>query len=115
MKIYKANKIIAVEGESSKEIFMLVQGRVGVYKGIVKVAEFTEGGTLFGELSGILNKPRTASLIALEDTQLMVLDRNIDELRARYPEIFKNILIQLARRVVETTEKLATANEFIHI
>lgn len=113
MTTFRKDQIIAVEGEESKEIFMLVNGKVGVYKGSLMVAEFTEGGTIFGELSTILNKPRTASLVAIEDTQVMVMDRDIDELRLKYPEIFKNILLQLAKRVVDTTDKLALAKEFI--
>lgn len=113
MTTFQKDQIIAVEGEPSKEIFMLVSGRVGVYKGHLLVAEFSEGGTIFGELSTILSKPRTASLVAIEETKVMILDRGIDELRVRYPEIYKNILLQLAKRVVETTDKLSIAKEFI--
>lgn len=114
MKTYYADEIIVAEREESNEIFMLVSGRVGVFKNDVKITEFSESGTFFGELSGILNKPRTSTVIALEETRVMVLERGIDDLRLKYPEIFKNILIQLAKRVVETTEKLAAVNEFLH-
>ena len=114
MKTYYTDEIIVAEREESNEIFMLVSGKVGVYKNDVKITEFSETGTFFGELSGILNKPRTSTVKALEVTNVMVLERGIDELRLRYPEIFKNILIQLAKRVVETTEKLAVANDYLH-
>ncbi|MEI7906639.1 MAG: cyclic nucleotide-binding domain-containing protein, partial [Bacteroidota bacterium] len=78
-KIFRKNEIITSEGDLSFEWYILISGCVGVYKGDVKMNEFSERGVIFGELSGLLARPRTATMIALEDTEVMVVESSVDE------------------------------------
>ncbi len=105
-KIFRKNEIITSEGDLSFEWYILISGCVGVYKGDVKMNEFSERGVIFGELSGLLARPRTATMIALEDTEVMVVESSVDEVIRNQPEIANKILISLAERLAKTTDEM---------
>ena len=105
IRSYEKMEQITTEGEQSKGWYMLVEGKVGVVKHNRQIAEFTERGVVLGELSYILNTPRTVSLIALEPTKAVHFDMPLDQLIAEYPDVVKTILINLAERLAKTTEE----------
>ena len=104
IRTYAEMEQITTEGEKSNGWYILLEGRIGVFKHNHQVAEFSERGIVFGELSFILNRPRTASLIALEETKAVHFDMPLDELIAEYPDVTKKILVNLAERLARTTE-----------
>ena len=104
IRTYAEMEQITTEGEKSNGWYILLEGRIGVYKHNHQVAEFSERGVVFGELSFILNRPRTASLIALEETKAVHFDLPLDQLITEYPDVTKKILINLAERLARTTE-----------
>jgi len=95
---------ITTEGEKSNGWYILLEGRIGVYKHDRQVAEFKERGIVFGELSFILNTPRTVSMIALEPTKAVHFNMPLDQLIAEYPDVTKKILVNLAERLARTTD-----------
>jgi CRP/FNR family transcriptional regulator, cyclic AMP receptor protein len=95
---------ISSEGEKANGWYILLEGRIGVYKHNRQVAEFSERGVVFGELSFILNTPRTVSLIAIEPTKAVHFDMPLDQLISEYPDVTKKVLINLAERLAKTTE-----------
>ena len=95
---------ISTEGEKSNGWYILLEGRIGVLKHNRQVAELNERGVVFGELSFILNTPCTVSLIALEPTKAVHFDMPLDQLITEYPDVTKNILVNLASRLARTTE-----------
>ena len=105
-KIFRKDEIITKEGYLSFEWYILISGCVGVYKGDIKMNEFSERGVIFGELSGLLARPRTATMIALEDTEVMVVESSVDEVIRNQPEIANKILISLAERLAKTTDEM---------
>lgn len=104
MKLYKKGDVLVNEGDISKEIFILFSGKIGVYKGDIKICQYNKKGIIIGEMSAILGEPRTASLRALENSTVGVISSNIDSLIEKYPEIAKKILINLAERLKQTTK-----------
>lgn len=100
-----------IEDEGSPQIgwYVLLTGRVGVFKSDIQVAEFSTRGAVFGEISSILRRPRSARLTALEATTVMYYDTDIDQLIAHHPKVAKTMLVSLAERLVETTEALWSA------
>lgn len=106
MNIYKKNEVIALEGEFSETCFILMNGRIGVFKDNKIVTEITERGAIFGELSSILDQPRTSTLIATQDSQVIVVEKGIDELIKKHPEITRKLMVSLAQRLVSTTNSL---------
>lgn len=107
MRFYKKGEIICKEGDISKMFYVLLGGKAGVYKKGVKVAEFTEKGTVFGELSAVLGIPRSADIIADEICQVLELEYDFDDLLKTNPNVLKKIIAALASRLNATTEKYA--------
>lgn len=95
---------ISAEGEESNGWYILLEGRIGVLKHNRQVAEFSERGIVFGELSFILNTPCTVTLIALEPTKAVHFDMPLDQLITEYPDVTRKILVNLATRLAKTTE-----------
>ncbi len=105
-KLYKKGDIITRQGDLTFDWYVLIDGRVGVFRGEMKLNEFSERGMIFGELSGILARPRTATMKALEDSEVMVVESSIDEVIRNHPEIANKILLNLAERLAKTTDEL---------
>lgn len=103
---YARGDVISREGQEDFGWFILRTGRVGVFKGDVQIDRFHEPGMVFGELSGILRRPRTATLVALEPCELIYLTASLDELIARHPTVVKKIVETLADRLAKTTDDL---------
>jgi CRP-like cAMP-binding protein len=104
--LFKKDEIITSEGDLSFDWYVLVKGRVGVFKGDLKMSEFSERGVIFGELSGLLARPRTATMKAMEDSEVMVVESSIDEVIRNHPDIANKILISLAERLAKTTDEM---------
>jgi CRP-like cAMP-binding protein len=103
-KYYSIGETIVREGEPSEGWFVLLNGKVGVVKRDLSITEFSESGTVFGELGVFLNIPRTATLIALEPTSILFVRLDLDELIRNHPDIAKKIIVGLASRLAKTTE-----------
>jgi CRP-like cAMP-binding protein len=104
IRTFAKSEIIATEGEKSNGWYILLEGKIGVFKHKQQIAEFSKRGVVFGELGFILNTPRTATLIALEETTAVCFYTSLNQLINEHPEVVKNILINLAERLVKTTE-----------
>ena len=105
-KIFKAGEVITSEGDLTFDWYVLVRGCVGVFKGENLLNEFSEPGMIFGELSGILARPRTATMKAIKDSEVMIVESSIDEVIRNHPEIANKILLNLAERLAKTTDEL---------
>lgn len=110
VKNYPRGAIIAEEGSPGVGWYVLLSGRVGVFKQGTQVAEFSTRGMVFGEISSILTRPRTARLTATEPTSIMHFEADLDTLIAKYPKVAKTVLVSLAQRLEKTTEALWVAS-----
>lgn len=109
VKQYNRGDIIAEEGSAGVGWYVLLSGRVAVFKQGTQITEFGTRGMVFGEISSILSRPRTARLVAVEPTAVMHFEANLDELIAKYPAVAKTVLISLAQRLERTTDALWVA------
>jgi len=103
-KYYSIGDTITSMGDPADGFYILLTGKIGVYKKDFTVAEVNNRGTIFGELGCILNIPRTATLQALEPTSVLFVKMTIDELVEKHPEFAKRLLVDLADRLTRTTE-----------
>ncbi|MBF0363429.1 MAG: cyclic nucleotide-binding domain-containing protein [Oligoflexia bacterium] len=74
---YKAGAILVQENEVSRKMFIVLDGQVRVFKGHLggKITLAVLGkGEIFGELSFFDAEPRSASVEALSDVSLVVID-----------------------------------------
>jgi len=104
MKSFMQGETIVKEGDTSKNFFILVEGTVGIFRKGNKITEFNKSGTILGELSMILSKPRTATMIAESYVNLIVIEGDLDEIVKRYPDYSKKLIKSLAERLAKTDE-----------
>ena len=103
-KYFQIGDTIASMGESAQGWYILLTGKVGVFKKDFSVAEISARGTVFGEMGGILNIPRTATLQALEPTSVLFVTMSIDDVIKKHPDFAKRIIVGLAERLAKTTD-----------
>ena len=108
---FKPGEKIIREGERGEGFYILRQGILEVEKGGLSVAQLAEPGTIFGEMSDILNEPRTCTVIAKTDSYVIHVPKGIDGIVTAYPSIAKKIIVTLARRLEDTTKSLLVFRE----
>ncbi len=102
IKDYKAHTVLFEEGEMGKELYMILDGRVQVYKVDAQGVEHTlmelDRGHAFGEMSLIDIQPRAAAIRTLQDCSLAILSYNalFDLFQENMP-LFTKIVLNLAR------------------
>jgi YihY family inner membrane protein len=101
---YRSGEVIFNEGDRGDRMFYILNGRVGVEKS-GKFIAILEKGNYIGEISFLLGMPRSATVKAIEDTEVLTIDfQNIERLASEMPELIREILRQMALRVQRTTE-----------
>ena len=79
-KGFKKGEFLMMEGEVGKVAYVILKGRVEVFKTMddikIKLVELTDGDCV-GEMAMISDAPRSASVIALEDTQVIVITKEL--------------------------------------
>ena len=71
LKTYQKGDPLFLEGDESQDLYFLVSGHLEVLKGDKKIAEITELGALFGELSFLLGAKRTATVQAENEVRVL--------------------------------------------
>jgi CRP-like cAMP-binding protein len=103
-KYYSIGDTIARVGDPADGWYILLTGKVGIFKRDLTIAEIGSRGTVFGEVGCILNIPRTATLQALEPASVLFVQMGVDEVLEKHPQFAKRILLSLAERLAKTTE-----------
>ncbi|MFC1533470.1 cyclic nucleotide-binding domain-containing protein [Thermodesulfobacteriota bacterium] len=110
---FEEGQIIFLEGDDSQDLFILVSGRLDILKGNKKIAEITEAGDLFGEMSFLLGARRTASVKAKEDGKALRIPKGeITTFLGKFPDVSRKITRLLAQRLDETSQVLFGLKEF---
>jgi len=104
-KEVSAGTVLIAEGARSNRLFVLAEGSVEVLRGETQVAVVSEPGSLFGEMSVLLDLPHTATVRALSRTTVHVFDDAVSVLRSD-PEIALQIARTLAQRLNAATTYL---------
>jgi len=110
IKSYQIDKegLICKEGEKGDSLYVISQGKVGIYKYNIKekkevLLNVLEAGDFFGEFSFFSHQRRSASVRALTDVSLLEITReDFDEIQKAYPAIADILLTFYKKRVVDT-------------
>jgi small-conductance mechanosensitive channel len=74
-RLFGKDEVIVREGAGGESMFLLLRGRVAILVGDPpRQVATTEAGGYFGEMSLLTGDPRTASVSALEDSQVIEID-----------------------------------------
>ena len=111
-----AGDLITRRGELKSELCVLLNGGADIRSGCgaATVGHVTRGDVI-GEMGLVRNEPRSADVVATEDTEYVILDGNfLDRLRRRYPRtaarVFLNLTRILSDRLDRTTARLSAVS-----
>jgi CRP-like cAMP-binding protein len=94
-----AGKEMATEGDRGREFFVLLKGEAEVTRGGERINTMKEGD-FFGEIALVTKMPRTATVTATSDVDVLVItEREFDSLLKKSPEIGRRVAEALAERV----------------
>lgn len=110
-RTYGPGETLVHQGDAGRGLYIILSGLVKVVKQTVggeglDIA-FLQRGDFFGEMAVLDDAPRSASVVAVQTTECLIL--TIWEFKAKmktYPEIAQQILPVVVRRFRETNEKL---------
>jgi CRP-like cAMP-binding protein len=110
-KSYPTGSVILFEDDPGDSLFVVKEGRVKVVlvgeDGREVILGVLEPGAHFGELALIDDQPRSAHVIAMEDSQLLILRR--EDFRRRVeanPSVAWALLTELSRRLRRADQKI---------
>lgn len=110
-RVYPKDTMIFCETMPGKELYIIQKGTIK----ITKVSSSNEvllavlkPGDIFGEMSLIENKPRMASAIAMEESQLLAVNKeNFAKMVTSQPQIIARLTTLLAKRLWLIYKQLA--------
>ena len=107
---FSKGEAIFTEGEPGNEtMYLIAKGRVEVSKSGTVVAYIGVGEPI-GEMSLLLDEPRSATVRALNSVEVLkITGENFGEILAKQPGIGRTIMKALAQRLKVTTKQLAEA------
>jgi CRP-like cAMP-binding protein len=102
---FKSGAVLINQGGEERKLFVLVEGQVEVVRGDTQVSYIEEPGSVFGEMSVLLDMPYSATVKALSGVKAYVIDDSMEFLGSR-AEIALELAALLARRLYYTTSYL---------
>ena len=100
---YKAGAPVIKEGDPGQEMFVVESGSVEVFRGSGRKERrlsLLEAGDFFGEMALLDNQPRSASVRAATDCQLLVIDATtLDQMLRQHAEVAVRMLRNLTGRL----------------
>lgn len=107
---FQKGAILFREGEFNKEMYVIHSGRVKITKNMnnmEKVLAVLGPGEFFGEMATLLDKPRSATAVVVEDSLLIVLEAHTFEtMLSNDSSIALNMIKKLAGRLLEANGKI---------
>ena len=104
-KSFKPGDVLIKEGGQEGKLYVLIDGQVEVLRKDTQVSYIDEPGSIFGEMSVLLDMPYSATVRALSETRAYVIDDAIKFLMSD-PAIAIDVASLLARRLYYTTSYL---------
>jgi len=103
-QVYKKDNMILIEEEIGSTMFIILEGRVKISRisddGREVILSILSEGDFFGEMSILDGQNRSANVVTLEDSKIMVIRReDFLQMLHDYPQIAINLLKELAQRL----------------
>jgi CRP-like cAMP-binding protein len=118
LRSYSSGEMVIKEGDTDKFVYLLISGGVRITKNSKLIVQFRKVGDLFGEMGFLVEKPRSASVVAYENTSCLAFDGEyldqVDmegklEFQASIYRTFAQILANRLR--ITTQEHIRTGQE----
>ena len=108
---YPANSILINEGDNTDSLYVILEGEVKAYAcdetGKEVILNILRAGDYFGELSLVDDEPRSASVMTLTPTKVMIISKaNFKQCLAENSSLAFNLIRALTRQVRGLTESV---------
>lgn len=106
-QMYSPNDYILTEGDDAKSMYWLIRGAVAVTSrdGESTYAEL-KPGAFFGEIGILLDRPRTASVVAVTRCLTLILKKeDLQKILPDYPDVERAIREEALERLAQTEKK----------
>ncbi|HHY48770.1 MAG TPA: cyclic nucleotide-binding domain-containing protein [Alphaproteobacteria bacterium] len=104
-RTFAPGDVLVREGGQDGKLYVLIEGQVEVLRKDTQVSYIDEPGSIFGEMSVLLDMPYSATVKALSETRAYVIEDAIKFLMSD-PAIAIEVASLLARRLYYTTSYL---------
>ena len=104
-QLFPAGSVLIAEGGKLNTMFVLRSGELEVSRNGVVVTAIRQPGTIFGEMSVLLDAPHSATVRAITPVEVFVIADALSVLEQR-PQLLLQIARLLAKRVSNTTATL---------
>lgn len=110
-KTYGKNQPLFETGALGDEIFVVRSGRVKLFQRLADGREYVfeeaSAGDFFGEVAALLEGTRNASAVALEETTVLLIERQrLESVLAHTPEVGAVLVHNMARRLRRSSEQI---------
>ncbi len=113
-KICEVGEEIFVQGEETREMYILLEGKVSVAVDGMELAIIDEQGSYFGEMAELLDLPRTATVKTLAPCKMLVIQEDaVEEFLSHSPNLGFKLAKSLAARLKETTNDLVEMSQLV--
>jgi CRP-like cAMP-binding protein len=97
----RAGRELITEGAEGREFFVVLDGTAEVRTGDTVLNE-RGPGDFFGEIALLLDRPRTATVVAVTDMTVEVIERrDFKRLLVEQPALYEPLLAAVAERLAE--------------
>ena len=107
IRSFKPGEVLFAEGSTGRELFIINEGKVGIYKdtpdGRVEIAQ-VDRGTVIGEMSLLDTLPRSATVVAVEPVNALVIGY------AQFQSVMQTIPVWLQSIIKIVVSRLRDAN-----
>ena len=102
-KSFAPGEKLIEEGRETGKLYVLKSGEVEVSRRGFTVASLAEPGAVLGEMSALLDRPHTATVVAITAVEAYGLENGMKFLEER-PGLALHVAAGLARRLENTTD-----------
>ena len=97
-RLIQAGETVIEEGTPGKDAYVLQEGEVIVEMAGKELASVNDRGTIFGEMSALMNRNRSTTVTTTKDSSFFVID-DIVEFLGKNPELSVQLLRLMAERI----------------
>ena len=113
-RIFEKDQMVFCENEPGNDLFIVQRGKIRITKLINNVEvqlNVMKPGDIFGEMALLENKPRSASASALEEAELLVINKqNFEIMTQKQPQLMTRIITILSERIWNAYRKILNSN-----
>lgn len=88
---FGAGEILCAEGDVPDGLFCLLAGEISIWKEGVEIGTVSNQGEILGEMSMITGRPRSATIQAKTECEVLHVRRTLAEIRRRIPDLFHRL------------------------